>query len=149
MNDLSSDETDEWLPPGDENHVAEQHDDKMDILADSPHNEDMNIDLSDVLPEKVAHASTAKNQAKHKIVYKFDKKRAFVPPSNLEFIDAQLEPKPKDDTPYNYFKYFVTSDMFEYLAEESNHYAHQKVEISLQTSACELETFVGLFFTWD
>ena len=78
--------------------------------------------------------------------YKFNKRRAFIPPSDLQFIDAPVEPEPKDDTPYNYFKSFVTDEMFEHIALESNKYAHQKKGEILQTTAQELETFVGLYF---
>ena len=31
--------------------------------------------------------------------YKFNKRRAFLPPSDLEFIDAPVEPEPKHDNP--------------------------------------------------
>ena len=147
LSDLSSDdEVDEWQPPGDDSQVAKQHDDNMDIPATIPDDEGTSIDHRATVSEEVPHGSTARRKEKPKNLYKFDKRRAFVPPSNLEFTDAPLQPEPKDDSPYNYFKYFVTSNMFEYLAEESNHYAHQKAGFSLQASACELETFVGLFF---
>ena len=36
--------------------------------------------------------------------------------------------------------------MLEYIAEESNNYAHQKAGFTLQTSSSELETFSGLYF---
>ncbi|XP_028396032.1 piggyBac transposable element-derived protein 2-like [Dendronephthya gigantea] len=36
--------------------------------------------------------------------------------------------------------------MLEYLAEESNNYAHQKAGITLQTNSSEIETFIGLYF---
>ena len=36
--------------------------------------------------------------------------------------------------------------MFVNLATESNNYAHQKSEISLQSTAHELETFTGMYF---
>ena len=71
---------------------------------------------------------------------------AFIPPSDLQFIDAPVEPEMKNDTPYNYFKSFVTDEMFEDIALESNKYVHQKKGETLQTTAQELETFVGLYF---
>jgi hypothetical protein len=42
--------------------------------------------------------------------YKFNNRRAFIPPSDFEFVDA--EPEPIANTPYGYFKSFVTDDMF-------------------------------------
>jgi hypothetical protein len=52
-------------------------------------------------------------------------------------------------TPYNYFKTFVTDDMFEQIALESDKYAYQKKEKPLQITAQELETFVCLYTpTW-
>ncbi|CAB4017456.1 Hypothetical predicted protein, partial [Paramuricea clavata] len=52
--------------------------------------------------------------------YKFNNRRAFIPPSDLEFVDVAAEPEPIDNTPYGYFKSFVTDDMFEHIALESN-----------------------------
>ena len=78
--------------------------------------------------------------------YKFNKQREFIPPSDLEFVDAPVEQELKDDTPYNYFKSFLTDEMFEHITLESNKYAHQKKGETLQTTAQELETFVGLYF---
>jgi hypothetical protein len=76
--------------------------------------------------------------------YNFNNRRAFIPPSDLEFVDA--EPEPIANTPYGYFKSFVTDDMFEHIALELNKYEHQKNGESLQTTAKGLETFVGLYF---
>ena len=60
------------------------------------------------------------------LVISYNKRREFIPPSDLEFIDAHAEPEPRDDTPYNYFKSFVTVEMFAHIALESNKYVHQK-----------------------
>ncbi|XP_014672516.1 PREDICTED: piggyBac transposable element-derived protein 3-like [Priapulus caudatus] len=56
--------------------------------------------------------------------------------------------KPREDlSPYRYFKRFVNDDMFANLAMETNNYAHQKLGISLQTTAEKLETVTGMYFS--
>ena len=135
MSELSSDDelndelSDEWSLPDDDKSSNEQSD-CDDVIDESTSSDD----------EPLASIIAKKKK------YKFDRRRGFIPPTSLDFTDAALEPEPKEDTPYNYFKYFVTSDMLEYLAEESNNYAHQKAGFTLQTSSSELETFMGLYF---
>ena len=58
--------------------------------------------------------------------YKFNNRRAFIPPSDLEFVDVAAEPEPIDNTPYGYFKSFMTDDMFEHIALESKVWASEK-----------------------
>ena len=80
-----------------------------------------------------------------KKIYKFDKRRSFIPPANTDYVHVKLEPEPIEGvTPYEYFKRFVNDDMFVNLATESNNYAHQKSGISLQSIAHELEIFTGM-----
>ena len=134
LSELSSDDelNDDWSPPDDDNTISEQSD-CDDIVDESTLSDD----------EPLASIASKKSDPKK---YKFDKRRKFIPPSNLDFDNTPLEPEPKDHTPYSYFKYFVHDDMLEYIAEESNNYAHQKAGFTLQTSSSELETFIGLYF---
>ena len=96
----------------------------MMSLVYEEHDSDGSIDkLTDSADEPVASIS---NKESGPSKYKFNKHGPFIPPPDLEFVETDLEPEPTDGTPYTYFKRFVTNDMFEYLAEETNKYAHQK-----------------------
>ena len=123
------------------------------IAADNDASSDSDGDVDD----DDAHSSTAdwtpvrgqqklRSQVK-KNIYKFDKRRPFIPPANTDYVHVKLEPEPIEGvTLYEYFKRFVNDDMFVNWATESNNYAHQKSGISLQSTAHELETFTGMYF---
>ena len=97
--------------------------------------------MADSADEPVASIS---NEESGPSKYKFNEHGLFIPRPDLEFVETDLEPEPTDGTPYTYFKRFVTNDIFEYLAEETNKYAHQKTGVTLQTCENELETFIGI-----
>ena len=101
--------------------------------------------LSSVAKNIPGRAQQPRGKGKKK-VYKFDTRKPFTPPPDIDFANVTLEPEPTDGTPYEYFKKFVNDDMFDNLATESNNYAHQKSGINLKTTASELETFVGMYF---
>jgi len=91
--------------------------------------------------------TTPQKTTKTKPSYKFDARRPFIPPADTNFVDIDLQPEPTEGlTPYEYFKRFITSDMFSYLADESNIYAHQKSGINLQCTKTEMEVFTGIYF---
>ena len=145
FDELSSDDEldDEWCEP-DDNYNSTNEESSSDASSDDLDSSD-DEPLASIAKKKPVAGQTSGTKTKKK-KYKFNMRRQFIPPSDLEFVDVTLEPEPTDDTPYGYFKRFVTNDMFEYLAIESSKYAHQKAGVTLQASANELETFFGLYF---
>lgn len=133
LGELSSDdEIETWSPP-DDNSQSNEQSDCDDVIEESASSDE----------EPLASITKKKGDPK---TYKFNRRQAFIPYSNLEFIDAALEPEPKEDTPYTYFKYFVTDEMLNYLGEESNIYTHQKSGFTPEASPGEIEIFLGLYF---
>ena len=76
------------------------------------------------------------------------RKKAFEASSDIEFTGCVGEP-PEDvntKTPYSYFKDFVTDEMLEHMAAETNRYSIEKNGRSIDTSAAELEQVLGMYF---
>ena len=78
LSELSSDDelNDDWSPPDDDNTISEQSD-CDDIVDESTLSDD----------EPLASIASKKSDPKK---YKFDKRRKFIPPSNLDFDNIIL-----------------------------------------------------------
>ncbi|XP_014672682.1 PREDICTED: piggyBac transposable element-derived protein 3-like [Priapulus caudatus] len=72
-------------------------------------------------------------------------KAAFTPP-DASFDPPDLQP-PADDsmTPYNYFKLFVSDEMLDKMAYQTNLYSVSKDQRSVQTSKKEIEQVLGIY----
>ena len=138
LDELSSgaESLDGW-PSSDDNDLGGDRSDDFHSSDDEP--------LSSVAKNIPGRAQQPRGKGKKK-VYKFDTRKPFTPPPDIDCANVTLEPESTDGTPYEYFKKFVNDDMFDNLATESNNYAHQKSGINLKTTASELETFVGMYF---
>jgi hypothetical protein len=77
--------------------------------------------------------------------------RPFTPPDNTEFLgDTTLLDLPTAPdgqlTPYTLFKMFVTDDMLQRLADETNRYSVEKDGRSVDTTPQEIQQLIGVFF---
>lgn len=78
--------------------------------------------------------------------YRWKKKPQFEAPSD-EFVEPVEEDSEErlDWTPCQYFKDFVTVDMLQEIAEETNLYSVQKNGKSVNTNAQEIEQLLGMY----
>ena len=102
-------------------------------------------DESPQVPEEDA---TLKQSARGKVkrkVYRW-KRKQFEPPS-VEFVECVEEDSEErlDWTPYMYFKDFVTDEMLQEIAEETNLYNLQKNGKSVNPNAQEIEQILGMY----
>uniref|UniRef100_A0A667Z5P7 PiggyBac transposable element-derived protein domain-containing protein n=1 Tax=Myripristis murdjan TaxID=586833 RepID=A0A667Z5P7_9TELE len=92
--------------------------------------------------------TTTKQLARGKVKrkeYQWGKKQ-FEPPA-VEFVECVEEEDEdrRDWTPYQYFKDFVTEEMLQEIAEETNLYSVQKEGKSVNTNAKEIEQILGMY----
>ena len=74
-----------------------------------------------------------------------------VPPNNIEFCgNTELPELPADRdgevTPYGVLKTFITDEMLQSVADETNRYCVEKDGRSINTSRQELEKLIGMFY---
>lgn len=143
--DSVDEEDEEWTPTT-----------KIGENPDSSDEEEKNPDSSDgdespEVPEEDTTPPmdrTLKHSARGKVKSKVYcwKRKHFEPPS-VEFV--QCVDEDSEDrlhwTPYMYFKYFVTDEMLQGIAEETNWYSVQKNGKSVNTNAQEIEQILGMY----
>ena len=102
--------------------------------TDCPANEDTEPQL----------ATSSKPHAKQRDRYRWQKKDFTRP--NTDFSGAPLtEDVTTLRTPLEYFSQFVSKDMIDSLASNTNDYCHQTKGTSLNTSTKEMEKMLGMF----
>ncbi|KAJ8259928.1 hypothetical protein GJAV_G00175100 [Gymnothorax javanicus] len=75
-------------------------------------------------------------------------KRPFTPPDDVAFTGEKNDPLPDDAdtrTPFMYFKQFVTDEMLQHVATETNRYSVEKSGQSINTSAKEIQQLLGMY----
>ena len=75
----------------------------------------------------------------------------FMPPNNIEFCgNTKQRELPTDRagevTPYGILKMFITDEMLQSVADETNRYSVEKDGRSVNTSRQELEKLIGMFY---
>lgn len=95
-------------------------------------------------------ANVAANQLTPAENYKW-RKQLFTPPPNTEFRgNTDLPELPKSNhgevTPYTLFKLFVTTEMLQDVATESNRYSVETTGVSINTTANDIEQVIGMYF---
>jgi len=124
-----------------------------DIPDDTPDDRDQSdsdqSDLDDEPLSSVANPNrlNTNNQltARANEMYEFESRRQFVAPTVPDFTPEPVTPDPSEKTPYEYFKSFVTDEMIELVATESNKYGIVKKGQNFQFTAKEIETYLGLY----
>ena len=137
----NGDDDEEWTPPA---QSTEEDSDDDEVLEDV--NEDQTT--AEVAEEDPTTSTNTTQSARGKVKRKEYqwKKRKFEPPT-VEFeecVDEDTEDR-SNWTPYMYFKYFVTEEMVQEIAEETNLHSVQKDGISVNTTLKEIEQFLGMY----
>lgn len=144
--DDDEEEEEEWTPTA---KIGENPDSSDDEEEENPDSSD--DDESPEVPEEDTTKpkdTTLKQSARGKVkrkVYRW-KRKQFEPPS-VEFVECVEEDSEErlDWTPYMYFKDFVTDEMLQEIAEETNLYSVQKNGKSVNTNAQEIEQILGMY----
>ena len=124
--------------------------DEDDQINDSDYDEisDHESHFSSSDDEPLATIANATRQINNKKVtkpqveYCFERNKTFVPPANT----GPIEPEPRDQSPLEYFKQFVTDEMIDSIAIETNKYGLQKDGINIKVTKSEIELFMGIYF---
>ena len=128
--------------------------DEDDQINDSDYDEisDHESHFSSSDDEPLATIANATRQINNKKVtkpqveYCFERNKTFVPQANTEFVAGPIEPEPRDQSPLEYFKQFVTDEMTDSIAIETNKYGLQKDGINIKVTKSETELFMGIYF---
>ncbi|KAK0147717.1 PiggyBac transposable element-derived protein 3 [Merluccius polli] len=140
--DEEEEEDEEWTPA----RIGENPDSSDDEEEENPDGND--ADEGPEVPEVPEEDTTPKQLARGKVKmkeYRWRRKQ-FEPPS-VEFVECVEEDSEErfDWTPYMYFKDFVTEEMLQEIAEETNLYSVQKNGKSVNTNAQEIEQILGMY----
>ena len=92
------------------------------------------------LPE-VAAGSSGRGKLQRRYRWR---KKSFTPPHDIQF-SGDLPPSDGGDDELSHFKQFVTDQMLEAVASETNRYSVEKTGQSINTSAKELQQVLGMY----
>uniref|UniRef100_A0A3B3WBV0 PiggyBac transposable element-derived protein domain-containing protein n=1 Tax=Poecilia mexicana TaxID=48701 RepID=A0A3B3WBV0_9TELE len=135
---LGEDEDEEWTPA----RIEEHPDSGDDEEEENPDKDD--DDEAPEIPKDKTPKQSGKSKVKRK-EYRWEKIQFEAP--SAEFVEPVEEDSEErlDWTPCQYFKDFVTEDMLQEIAEETNLYSVQKNGKSVNTNAQEIEQLLGMY----
>lgn len=148
----SEHESDDEFIPYSEVDIESDDQDRDDAANPSGDPDDISSDWDS--DDDVPLANIAKNMAKDKITstdnYKW-RNCTFVPPADTLFRgDTKLPELPTladgEITPYSLFKMFITVEMLQSVAEETNKYSVEKDGRSVNTTPLEMDQLIGMLF---
>lgn len=113
----------------DEESISDSDNDSAEASAPDTDSSDDESLLPAAIPKKAANT------------YKWRRKQHEFPPH--PFL-AEVGCISESFTPYQYFKYFLTDDIFAIIANETNKYSVQKKGKSINTTSMEIEQFFGM-----
>lgn len=136
------DDDEEWIPQAMHDDGSSDSSDEEDYQVESVVQSSIEVEVPTT--QDTFKKQSVKDNAKKK-EYSWRKKQ-FQPPS-VDFI-ASDEEGTEDRcnwTPYMYFKQFVTDEMLQETAEQTNLYSVQKEGKSVNTTAKEIEKVLGMY----
>uniref|UniRef100_A0A8P4FX73 PiggyBac transposable element-derived protein domain-containing protein n=1 Tax=Dicentrarchus labrax TaxID=13489 RepID=A0A8P4FX73_DICLA len=137
LEESEEEEDAEWTPMCTEENSDSSDEEELDEGVDHT-----SAEVKDpTLPQ-----DTTKQSARGKVKKYQWKKKKFEPPDVKfdECVEEESEVR-HDWTPYMYFKDFVTDEMLQEIAEQTNLYSVQKEEKSVNTTAKEIEQVLGMY----
>jgi len=141
LEQLEDEDDEEWIPQAMHEDGSSDSSDE-DYQVESVVQSSLEVEVPTT--QDTFKKQSVKDNAKRK-EYRWRKKQ-FQPPS-VDFI-ASDEEGTKDScnwTPYMYFKQFVTDEMLQETAEQTNLYSVQKEGKSVNTTAKEIEKVLGMY----
>uniref|UniRef100_A0A3Q1JQK9 PiggyBac transposable element-derived protein domain-containing protein n=1 Tax=Anabas testudineus TaxID=64144 RepID=A0A3Q1JQK9_ANATE len=141
MEQLAEDDDDEeeveeeWTPPARIDEKSDSSDDEEDLEASEE-------DTPNPNETKTKQSTSSKVKRKE---YQWKKKKFEAPAVEFEECVDENSGDRLTWTPYMYFKDFVTEEMLQEIAEETNLYSVQKDGKSVNTNAKEIEQILGMY----